>query len=380
MSTLPSQKRHRSAVEPNVSREYIRLNTRRPLHDIVVQINDKLQTQGLPEWLIHATDKDLKKRAQDRGEYDDMMNEPGSCLFLAMLTPQQFGIDATPLFPLLQNDDLLFISYTKSRSGKGIDNRRTNCIEALLNDLKTEDEMKAMLQNAWKMAYRAFYLESGADDKSMDQFDLTKRLFACMEPLDDEDWWLQARRDTDRKFAKSEQNETERHLQQEAQAIFERILIQIQDVAKRGEHITYKLLATVAGFDGHKGKTVKRLYALWDAHCKENVLSIANGRADSVIVAGAVTLVPAASVDTASSCIKRLMQQENTREHHAACDQRNSLWGQLTYELEAEGLDWTDLPAGDELAAVLHEMRFSAIQRIHLHKMLWGNEYLQQMD
>jgi len=221
---------------------------------------------------------------------------------------------------------------------------------------------------------------SGADDKSMDQFELTKRLFACMEPLDDEDWWLQARRDNDRKFAKSEQNETERHLQQEAQAIFERILIQIQDAAKRGEHITYKLLATIAGFDGYKGKTVRRLYALWDAHCKENVLSTADGRADSVIVAGAVTLVPAASVDTASSCIKRLMQQENTREHHAACDQRNSLWEQLTYELEAEGLDWTDLPTGDELAAVLHEMRFSAIQRIHLHKMLWDNEYLQQMD
>ena len=265
MSTLPFQKRHRSAVEPSVSREYIRLNTRRPLHDIVVQINDKLQTQGLTGWLIHATDKDLKKRAQDRGEYDDMMNEPGSCLFLAMLTPQQFGIDATPLFPLLQNDDLLFVSYTKSRSGKGIDNRRTNCIEALLNDPKTGDEMKAMLQNAWKMAYRAFYLESGADDKSMDQFDLTKRLFACMEPLDDEVWWQQARRDTDRVFAKSEQNETERHLQQEAQAIFDRMLTQIQDVAS---------------------------------------------------------------------------------------------------------LLLTDLPAGDELSTVFHEMGFSAIDRIHLHNML----------
>mgnify|MGYP007020036717 CR=1 FL=1 len=121
MSTLPSQKRQRSAVEPNVSKVYIRSNTRRPLHDIVVQINDKLQTQGLPEWLIHATDKDLKKRAQDRGEYDDMMNEPGSCLFLAMLTPQQFGIDATPLFPLLQNDDLLFIENNilkPTRKGK----------------------------------------------------------------------------------------------------------------------------------------------------------------------------------------------------------------------------------------------------------------------
>ena len=154
MSTLPSQKRQRSAVDPNVSKVYIRSNTRRPLHDIVVQINDKLQTQGLPEWLIHATDKDLKKRAQDRGEYDDMMNEPGSCLFLAMLTPQQFGIDATPLFPLLQNDYLLVISYTKSRSGKGIDNRRTNCIEALLNDLKSEDELKAMLQKSERRSRR----------------------------------------------------------------------------------------------------------------------------------------------------------------------------------------------------------------------------------
>jgi hypothetical protein len=379
MSTLPSQKRQRSAVEPNVSKEYIRSNTRRPLHDIVVQINDKLQTQGLPEWLIHATDKDLKKRAQDRGEYDDMMNEPGSCLFLAMLTPQQFGIDATPLFPLLQNDDLLFISYTKSRSGKGIDNRRTNCIEALLNDLKTEDEMKAMLQNAWKMAYRAFYLESGADDKSMDQFDLTKRLFACMEPLDDEVWWQQARRDTDRIFAKSEQDETASHLQQEAQAIFDRILTQIQDVAKRGEHITYKLLATIAGFDGHKGKTVKRLYILWDAHCRADSVIVSDA-ADSVIVAGAVTLIPAASVGTASVYQNWLMQQENICEHHISCDQAHSLWEQLTYVLKADGLDWTDLPAGDELTAVLQEMQFSAMQRMHLQKMLSRTEYLQEMD
>ena len=102
---------------------------------------------------------------------------------------------------------------------------------------------------------------------------------------------------------KSLQDEVESHLQQEAQAIFDRIVKRLQGYAKRGEDITYKLLATVAGFAGRKGKTVKRLYTLWEAHCKQNVLPIVDAdhmtrtkrRADTVIVKRA------ASIDTASS-------------------------------------------------------------------------------
>merc|ERR1719210_184029 len=65
-----------------------------PIHQIVADINSELVVRGLPEWLVETADKDLKRRAENRGEYDDMMNIPGSCLFLGMLTPDQFDIDA----------------------------------------------------------------------------------------------------------------------------------------------------------------------------------------------------------------------------------------------------------------------------------------------
>ena len=186
---------------------------------------------------------------------------------------------------------------------------------------------------------------------------------------------------------KSLQDEVESHLQQEAQAIFDRIVKRLQGYAKRGEDITYKLLATVAGFAGRKGKTVKRLYTLWEAHCKGNVLPIADAyhttcakrRADGVIVTGAVKLIPAASIDTVSShqeqfhprcSVGRVMDTDNTDGVRASGAPKSALWKRLTSKLDDVGLIWTDLPAGDELSAVFREMGFSAIQRIHLHKML----------
>jgi hypothetical protein len=186
---------------------------------------------------------------------------------------------------------------------------------------------------------------------------------------------------------KSVQDEVESHLQQEAQAIFDRIVKRLQGYAKRGEDITYKLLATVAGFAGRKGKTVKRLYTLWEAHCKGNVLPIADAyhitcakrRADSVIVKGAVKLIPAARIDTVRShqkqfhsrcSVGRVMDTDNTDGFRASSVPKSALWKRLTTKLDDVGLIWTDLPSGDELSAVFREMGFSAIQRIHLHKML----------
>ena len=186
---------------------------------------------------------------------------------------------------------------------------------------------------------------------------------------------------------KSLQGEVEAYLQQEAQATFNRIVVRLQGFAKRSEDITYKLIATLAGFAGHKGKTVKRLYTLWEAHCKQNVLPIADAhhmtrakrRADTVIVKRAVKLIPAASIDTASSdqeqfhprcSIGRVMDTDNTDGVRASGAPKSALWKRLTSKLDDVGLIWTDLPAGDELSAVFREMGFSAIQRIHLHKML----------
>ena len=186
---------------------------------------------------------------------------------------------------------------------------------------------------------------------------------------------------------KSLQDEVEAYLQQEAQATFNRIVVRLQGFAKRSEDITYKLIATLAGFAGHKGKTVKRLYTLWEAHCKQNVLPIADAhhmtrakrRADTVIVKRAVKLIPAASIDTASSdqkqshprcSIGRVMDTDDTDGARPSGSRRNALWKRLTSKLEDVSLLWTDLPAGDELCTVFHEMGFSAIDRIHLHKML----------
>ena len=186
---------------------------------------------------------------------------------------------------------------------------------------------------------------------------------------------------------KSLQDDVESHLQQEAQAIFDKIVKRLQSYAKRGEDITYKLLATVAGFAGRKGKTVKRLYALWEAHCKGNVFLIedayhttgANSCANGVIVTGAVKLIPAASIDTVRSrqkqfhprcSVGRVMDTDNTDGFRASSVPKSALWKRLTTKLDDVGLIWTDLPSGDELSAVFREMGFSAIQRIHLHKML----------
>eukprot|EP00747_Dinoflagellata_sp_TGD_P168283 gnl/TRDRNA2_/TRDRNA2_194297_c0_seq1.p1 gnl/TRDRNA2_/TRDRNA2_194297_c0~~gnl/TRDRNA2_/TRDRNA2_194297_c0_seq1.p1 ORF type:complete len:427 (-),score=79.17 gnl/TRDRNA2_/TRDRNA2_194297_c0_seq1:72-1352(-) len=372
--------------------EVVDLDSGPPLHQLVADINSELITHGLPKWLTHAADKDLKKRAEDRGEYDDMMNIPGSCLFLAMLTPQQFGIDAEPLMPLMRHEDLLFISSTKSRSGKGIDNRRTNCLEALINDPGTHDELKGTLQFAWRMAYRAAYLQ-GEEQRTVDQFVLTRRIFACQEPLDDEDWWLEARRKADREFAQLQKVEVEGELQQDAQVIFERILPELKNCAERGEEISYKQIASAAGFEGHKGKTVRRLWTLWEAHCKENDMPIAEapvhrdttssqGSAGIGVVKGSVRLTPAAREGVGGrdrerplprGSAGRVMQMEKVDDDTACEDRGAPLWERLTGNLEAEGLVVADLPEGEELTEVLKEMGFTAIQRMHLRKMVSQN-------
>ena len=85
------------------------------------------------------------------------------------------------------------------------------------------------------------------------------------------------------------------------------------------------------------------------------------------------------SIDTASSdqkqshprcSIGRVMDTDDTDGARPSGSRRNALWKRLTSKLEDVSLLWTDLPAGDELSTVFHEMGFSAIDRIHLHKML----------
>jgi len=209
------------------------------------------------------------------------------------------------------------------------------------------------------MSYRAYYLQDAAYNE-VDQFNVTKRIFACTEPLHDEDWWLQAKRNIDQKTNGQLKDVVEQMLQQEAQAIFEKILTDLQDSAKEGQEITYKVLAALAGFDSHKGKTVKRSYALWEDHYKKDVQRTASGKS----------------------------QRKPSATSHSDCDSTSTvrsaivlkLWNQLTTKLKAGGLVWMDLPTGDELIATLCEMGFSAMQRIHLRKMLWSKRAVSNWD
>ena len=111
---------------------------------------------------------------------------------------------------------------------------------------------------------------------------------------------------------------------------------------------------------------MKRLYALWEDHCKRDVISIAN-------------IDTTNAQRTASDNSNRKpsatspWQFDNNSALQAANvlkDKAIVLWAQLTSKLDAEGLVWMDLPGGDELIAILCEMGFSAIQRIRLRKML----------
>ena len=82
--------------------------------------------------------------------------------------------------------------------------------------MEPTDELKQLLQSAWNMAFRAYYLEGAAYNK-VDQFNVTKRIFACTEPLHDEDWWLHAKRNMDKQIGNQMKDVVEQELQQEAQ-------------------------------------------------------------------------------------------------------------------------------------------------------------------
>ena len=91
--------KRQAVASHNIHKASARKVERLPLHQIVWNINDRLIDRGLPEWLINASDKDLKRRAAYCGKYEDYMNVPGSCLFLCMIKPRDFGLDAQPLPP-----------------------------------------------------------------------------------------------------------------------------------------------------------------------------------------------------------------------------------------------------------------------------------------
>jgi hypothetical protein len=200
------------------------------LHRLVREINEALHSQGLPSWLLEPTDGDLRMRAQPEGKYIDQMNEPGSCLFLAMNDPRSFGINAEPLIPSVGDTGLMLISSAKQRSGTGINNRRTNVIEALLNEL--EGPLKDKLQLAWELAYRAFCLPSQVEES---HWELAQRIFSCDGPLDNDAWFLERSRETEEAWHKENKKYYEIQHGKEAAAILYRILSDPSDCQDIGQ-------------------------------------------------------------------------------------------------------------------------------------------------
>ena len=146
--------------------------------------------QGLPWWLINWSDKDLKTQASDRERYEDYMNLPGSALMLGMLAPRSFCIEAEGL-EIWYVDSMTHINLgVYQRSVNVSDNRRSNIIEALLNDKYVDAKVRKKLQTAWELCYRAHYILTKTGERMpRDQWDRTKAIFSMNEPLHDDAWW-----------------------------------------------------------------------------------------------------------------------------------------------------------------------------------------------
>ena len=82
----------------------------------------------------------MKAASHLHEDYEDYMNFAGSGLMLAMLQPAEFGLDNIPSLNQGMNANvrsaatatLTHISSGRQVSGKGINNRRCNMVEAFL--------------------------------------------------------------------------------------------------------------------------------------------------------------------------------------------------------------------------------------------------------
>ena len=130
-----------------------------------------------------------------------------------MLSPEQYGIDADSVARGIETDQewyrdaLIFISNAKQKSSVGINNRRTNIIEGLLNhcaDLPEHDKLHQLLHRAWQVMYRALRFARPADELAHDL--QVADALDVLEPIDDDAWWLEQ----EEAMEQSEKEETER--------------------------------------------------------------------------------------------------------------------------------------------------------------------------
>jgi hypothetical protein len=128
--------------------------------DLARQLN---RCHDLPDWIAEVSNDLLKVKGGHRpAEGQGIESEgdagylAGSALLLCMLFPDRYGIlDADPLtiFGWSGTQCLTHISTRPPVSGYGVDSRRTNAIEALLNywqDKPAMQDIRSLLLETWR--------------------------------------------------------------------------------------------------------------------------------------------------------------------------------------------------------------------------------------
>ena len=155
------------------------------LRDIIVRVNGELLAAAadLPDWFLNgASNKDARQAATyTQGKHiQDYGNATGSALLLTMLQPSKYGITGVKSIGDAFREDrtyhikeLVHISSAKQRSGKGINNKRTNIIEGLLNHFADPQleltHLGEILQRAWELMSRGILLADTHSERSLEE-------------------------------------------------------------------------------------------------------------------------------------------------------------------------------------------------------------------
>ena len=169
------------------------------LHDTIRQlILDLLDNKDkLPAWFLNGPTNLTARHAakwQPGQPYRDWNNATGSALLLTMLQPSKYDIsDAPSLSQAFAKDTehilqkLVRVPNTRQKSGRGINNWRTNIIEGLLNHFAEGEktQLATKLQRAWELMYRGFEI---ADPHYKDSHEKhIRKALACTVPFDNEE-------------------------------------------------------------------------------------------------------------------------------------------------------------------------------------------------
>ena len=164
---------------------------------LIVDLTKSLNSHhNMPSWCKFPTDEILKKAGAYRPneglgvpEEWDAGNFTGSCLVLVMLDPKNYGVPDGPVLTIFGDPppwELVQISKKPSKSGKGIDNRRTNIVEGLLNYWQVDPDASVIrnkLKRAWYVV--ALALSETSNDKDL-VGDAARKIFdASDESVDD---------------------------------------------------------------------------------------------------------------------------------------------------------------------------------------------------